>query len=235
MYLAKIHCNDAASNRRWRGIICHPGNPKLPILKANIQAENKTNCWRIHLWTCLKPVFVALPAAHWCRVPPSTLNTGPRDASAYISQYQAAAPQIISDVRYELDFQLTGKPSFPPLPKWPFKFIEIPKINWARFKQGTDKPLYHQRHRISKNYNGAYISFKYASADPGWKHGSSFTALTALMGEGLHRFKDRSMARSISIRILNRYRRAANVCRIRPTGQSQLSDYGHSAQRLASD
>ncbi|MCA1895531.1 hypothetical protein, partial [Shewanella putrefaciens] len=58
----------------------------------------------------------------------STLNTGPRDASPYISQYQASLrSQVISDVRYELDFQLTGETEFSASTKVTFRLSEVPK------------------------------------------------------------------------------------------------------------
>ncbi|EHC07811.1 aminopeptidase N [Shewanella baltica OS625] len=122
----------------------------------------------------------------------STFNTGPRDASAYISQYQAALrSQIISDVRYELDFQLTGEAEFSATSKVTFQLSEIPKQLSLDLNKAQIKRFIINGTAVYPNYNGAYISLNTRLLTSGENTVEvQFTRPHSTNGEGLHRFKD---------------------------------------------
>lgn len=122
----------------------------------------------------------------------STLNTGPRDASPYISQYQASLrSQVISDVRYELDFQLTGETEFSASTKVTFRLSEVPKQLSLDLSKAQIKRFTINGTAVYPNYNGAYISLNPRLLTSGENTVEvQFTRAHSTNGEGLHRFQD---------------------------------------------
>ena len=122
----------------------------------------------------------------------STLNTGPRDASAYISQYQAALrSQVISDIHYDLDFQLTGDAEFSATSKVTFQLSEVPKQLSLDLNKAQIKRFIINGTAVYPNYNGAYISLNTRLLTSGENTIEvQFSRAHSTNGEGLHRFKD---------------------------------------------
>lgn len=122
----------------------------------------------------------------------TTLNTGPRDASPYISQYQASLrSQIISDVHYALDFQLTGETEFTANTKVTFNLSEVPKQLSLDLNKAQIKRFIINGTAIYPNYNGAYINLNPRLLTSGKNTVEVlFTRPHSTNGEGLHRFQD---------------------------------------------
>lgn len=122
----------------------------------------------------------------------STLNTGPRDASPYISQYQASLrSQVISDVHYALDFQLTGEAEFTASTKVTFNLSEVPKQLSLDLNKAQIKRFVINGTAVYPNYNGAYISLNTRLLTSGENTVEVlFTRAHSTNGEGLHRFQD---------------------------------------------
>lgn len=122
----------------------------------------------------------------------STLNTGPRDASPYISQYQAnLRSEVISDVSYELDFQLTGETEFTASTKVNFRLSEVPKELSLDLNKAQIKRFMINGTAVYPNYNGAYISLNSRLLSTGSNTVIvEYTRAHSTNGEGLHRFQD---------------------------------------------
>ncbi len=122
----------------------------------------------------------------------STLNTGPRDNSAYISQYQASLrSQVISDVHYELDFQLTGGNEFTATSKVTFNLSDVPKQLSLDLNKAQIKRFVVNGTAMYPDYNGAYISLNPRLLNSGKNTVEvQFSRAHSTNGEGLHRFQD---------------------------------------------
>ncbi|MFB2799856.1 aminopeptidase N [Shewanella seohaensis] len=122
----------------------------------------------------------------------SPLNTGPRDASPYISQYQASLrSQVISNVHYDLDFQLTGDTEFSATTKVNFNLSEVPKQLSLDLNKAQIKRFLINGTAVYPNYNGAYISLNTRLLSSGDNTIEvQFTRPHSTNGEGLHRFQD---------------------------------------------
>ncbi|MCE9686932.1 aminopeptidase N [Shewanella sp. AS16] len=116
----------------------------------------------------------------------------PRDGSHYISQQQAAERSArVSDVSYELDFQLTGGIEFGASTKVSFNLSDNNSPLTLDLSQAKIKHLLVNGKPLYPNYNGAYISINADLLNAGANTLEvDFSRLHSTNGEGLHRFVD---------------------------------------------
>lgn len=140
-------------------------------------------------------VAVTCTALMSCASAPSSTNTiykGPRDASPYISQYQAALrSEAISNVRYDLDFTLTGAEEFAATSKVTFNLSRIDPSLSLDLNKAVIKRLDINGTVVYPDYNGAYIKLNPRLLNKGENTIEvQFTRPHSTNGEGLHRFVD---------------------------------------------
>ncbi|MCH1929224.1 aminopeptidase N [Shewanella sp. A25] len=123
---------------------------------------------------------------------PTALKSGPRDASPYISQQQASLrSQVVSNVQYELDFNLTGDTEFSAISKVNFELSQVPKELSLDLNKAQIKRFVINGTTLYPNYNGSYINLNTRLLTTGKNTIEvEFKRPHSTNGEGLHRFQD---------------------------------------------
>lgn len=122
--------------------------------------------------------------------PPEPLSI--RDASPYISQQSAAQRSArVSDVHYDLDFTLTGEPTFSAITNVSFNLSDTNSPLTLDLNQVTISHFSINGKKVYPNYNNRYITLNPGLLVSGRNTLKvQYTRAHSTNGEGLHRFVD---------------------------------------------
>ncbi|QSX41438.1 aminopeptidase N [Shewanella cyperi] len=115
-----------------------------------------------------------------------------RDGSAFISAEQAAERSArVSNVRYELDFDLTGAESFNAISKVSFELADTEGFLTLDLNQAQVKSFSINGNKLYPKYNGSYFEISGKLLNKGENSIEvQFSRKHSTNGEGLHRFVD---------------------------------------------